>query len=233
MARLFDDSLSEYLYRTPSPVTAPPFSISILARTDDVNLQEAMVSIANPNLEYERHMLWLANDVGDPIRASTHTSGNPAEAYTTSGVSANTWFHALGIWISNSSRRVYLNGGSFGYDSTEVIPDLSSSKLGIGYICDSTPSNYWSGIMAEIAIWNVNLTGADAVTLAAGYSPLFVKPQNIVGYWPLIDNLKDIIGGYDLTANGTSITAHPSIIYPTGLLVNGSLAASKKGLVVV
>jgi hypothetical protein len=49
----------------------------------------------------------------------------------------------------------------------------------------STACNWLSGKVAEAAVWNVALTITDVAVLNAGYSPLFVKPQNLVAYWPL------------------------------------------------
>ena len=55
--------------------------------------------------------------------------------------------------------------------------------------------------------------------LARGYSPLFVRPQNLVAYWPLIrDEDQDRVGGYDMAAYNTpSVAAHPPIIYSAQL----------------
>ena len=57
--------------------------------------------------------------------------------------------------------------------------------------------------------------------LAAGFSPLMVRPESLIGYWPLggaysNDNM-DIIGGNTLTTNGgPTVETHPRIIYPSG-----------------
>ena len=42
-----------------------------------------------------------------------------------------------------------------------------------------------SGHIAEAAIWNVALTAAEVTVLAKGVSPLFIRRQNLVAYWPL------------------------------------------------
>jgi hypothetical protein len=74
-----------------------------------------------------------------------------------------------------------------------------------------------SGSIAEAAIWNVALTDAKVAILAAGFSPLFVDPQSLVAYWPLVrDTDDDVVGGYDMTAYNTpTVASHPpKIFYP-------------------
>ena len=81
---------------------------------------------------------------------------------------------------------------------------------------------YTDSIIAEAAVWNVDLTDAEVAILAAGYSPLFVRPQFLVAYWSLFGDSSpepDIIGGYDMTLNnGPTQATHPIIHYPVRTL---------------
>jgi hypothetical protein len=65
----------------------------------------------------------------------------------------------------------------------------------------------------------VALTDDEAVILSLGYSPVFVRPANLVAYWPLVGRSSpepDIVGGYDMTLVGSPTVAdHPRIIYST------------------
>jgi hypothetical protein len=77
-----------------------------------------------------------------------------------------------------------------------------------------------SGNVAEPAIWNVALTGAEISSLAAGYSPELIRPASLIAYSQLFGNLSPEIakvGGssYDLTLfNTPTKAAHPRAIYP-------------------
>ena len=74
--------------------------------------------------------------------------------------------------------------------------------------------------VAECALWNVALTAAEIDALAAGFSPLFIRPGSLVGYWPLggaYSDYIDPIGSNTLSATGDPAAAdHPRIIYPSG-----------------
>jgi len=79
---------------------------------------------------------------------------------------------------------------------------------------------YFGGAVAEAAIWQGALGDSDLAQLAAGYSPLLVRSQDLIAYWPLGgpfgNNDQDHSGnGFDLTAYGDPTWAdHPPIVYP-------------------
>lgn len=253
MAMLFDDAAEDYLERDETPVTTPPFTMACWAQTDDVNTYEVMMSMANKDAAYDRHMLWLSNRTGDPVEAYTSNSGGGNYATTTSGITANQPFHACGVWISDNERHAYINGGSEGVNNNSRSAS-GINRVSIGRLGDSTPGSYWSGKIWEAAIWNVALADEEVAILARGFSPLFVRPQDLVAYWPLHRRHNyeyppgkvDIVGRYHFTnASGyPSDVDHGKIIYPAGIsietlikagivrpLISGSLAAGRKGLV--
>jgi len=214
MARLFDDGASDYLQIDQAGVTVPPFSMVCWFNVDVSNLEFFLIQIADKDVADQYHALWLDGlDASDYVGAATY-DGTWKEAKTTAGFSTGTWMHAAGVWADTDDRRVYLNGGNKGTETTSVTP-ANMDRMTIGASGDSTPEAYISGHMAEVAIWNVALIDAEVVSLAKGFSPLFIRPQNLVAYWPLIRGLNDRVGGYNMTASGTVISAHPRIIYPT------------------
>jgi hypothetical protein len=153
------------------------------------------------------------------IRNTTSLAINSTEPVT-----VNTWNHALGEYISGSSRKIWSNGIGEAEETTAVT-DMDSvlDNFSIGAILDATASSFLDGSAAECAIWSSgSFTAAERLTLAAGFSPLFVRPQDLIAYWPLrtVDDLTDWVGGLTLTVNGTPTTdfnGHPPIIYPEGM----------------
>ncbi|KKK59939.1 hypothetical protein LCGC14_3029330, partial [marine sediment metagenome] len=86
--------------------------------------------------------------------------------------------------------------------------------VSIGRSGISTPQSYMDESIAEVAIWNVALSNAEVALLAKGFSPLLIKPESLVSYWPLVrDDDNDWIGGFDLTAfNTPTVSDHPPVI---------------------
>jgi len=121
------------------------------------------------------------------------------------------------VWAATNDRRSYIDGASKGTNTTNVVVSNSSLLVGCDYGWAAREA-YFSGSIAEVGVWNVALTDAEAAILAKGYSPLLIRPQSLVAYYPLIrDTDDDIVGGYSMTPiNAPTIAAHPRVLYPTG-----------------
>lgn len=215
MARSFDVGSSQYLEIDQAVVPNEPFTMAAWAYALDIDNHFSILFLGDKDSGSDYHVLRMrGGTVGDPIGACTN-DGAAVWANTSSGFSANTWHHVAGVWSATNSRAAFLDGGSKGTNNTPKTVD-GEDRVSIGRTGDSTPLYYHDGYVAEAAFWNVALTDAEIAILAAGFSPLFVRPQNLAAYYPLIrDEDQDRVGGYDLTAyNGPSIAAHPPIIYP-------------------
>jgi hypothetical protein len=133
----------------------------------------------------------------------------------------NTWHHACGVFAGQTSRSVYLDAAGKQTGTVDVpLSDYNVTNIGVlgsGAIL----GNYWDGDLAHAAIWNVALTDAEVASLAIGFSPLFVRPQNLLAYWPLLRSDNDIVGGYHMTAfNGPTWIDQPPIIMPAAPFIS-------------
>jgi hypothetical protein len=235
MARTFDDASSQYLELGSAVVTDPPFSISAWFYCDDDTNWQTLVFLGDSaDDDADTHRLQLESAGASVVMTSKHTGWKAAN--TSVGYSENTWHHACGIVAATDDRSVFIDGGSKGTNNdNEVVEGVDQTSIGRN--SDAVPDNYFSGSLAEIAIWNTGLSDAEAAILAKGYSPLFVHPENLVAYWPLIrDSDDDYVGGHDMTAGGgPTIAAHmpkllypapPHIIVPAGVGVSASASVS-------
>jgi len=168
------------------------------------------------------------------ISAYVARGGSVDGPNATASVSTGTWFHVAGVFTSNTSRTIYLNGGNSATNTTSVTP-ISLSELGIAtYYRDSadTYDQHLVGYAADIGIWNVALTAGEIAELAAGVSACLVRPDGLVGAYRLLDNDGDVDwwGQNNLTASGSpTYTQQPPIIYPSGLLTVNQAAAGGGG----
>lgn len=226
MARLFDDAATEYL-RIETPIIAgTPFAVGVWFNRDADN-ESVLFSLVDKDVDNHYFALnVLTAAEANAVRMDVQAAGG-ASAVTSSGVTNGVWHHALGICATNTDRRVLLDGGSKGTNATDKTP-ANMDRTAIGYLARATPFRYMSGDIAEVGLWDLSnwpgATGtnkADAFekiagSLAAGFSPLHF-PLGLVAYWPLIRGLNDKVGGYNLTANGTTVSAHTRIILPHGV----------------
>ncbi len=66
-------------------------------------------------------------------------------------------------------------------------------------------------MIAEVAIWNVELNAGEAAALGSFYSPIAVRKSGLVFYHPMVRENVNLVGPAP-TLNGTSIQSHPRII---------------------
>lgn len=219
MARYFDGSDHLKLDSYTSP--GYPFSIACWFRADTTTLGFTLAGLDNTSGINFCIVNAQGNVSGDPVRVTCRDpSSGLVPAATTSGYTANTWYHAVGVFDSTSSRSVYINGDDKGSEtSTTADPTINALRIG-ALKFNGADSNEMQGRIAEVGFWDRALTDGEAATLAAGFSPLFVP--GLIHYWPFggaltaDDEKRDLISGQTLTAVGNEATADhvPGMIYP-------------------
>lgn len=203
MSILFDDASSQYLEKDVNPLTTYPFTFACWFRSDDITVSQVLMALADKSAPDEYATLIAAGgEPSDPVRAAAVSSAAFSLADTSTGFFSGVWHHAAGVWLSTSSIKVYIDGGSEGTDTTLVTP-TASDRTSIGRLGDSTPSLYMSGRIAEAAIWdNRALILAEIVRLAKGLSSWYMHPSDLVGYWPLWGHTPNAL---DLSGSGNSL----------------------------
>jgi hypothetical protein len=95
--------------------------------------------------------------------------------------------------FTSSLRTAYLNGGSSGTQSTTVTAPggLINPVISINEVLNDPPqyghdSSNQEIRMAEVAIWNTDLTSAEISSLAKGFCPKLIRPEYLFFYAPLI-----------------------------------------------
>lgn len=216
MARNFDRASSHFLEHAVALVTAAPFTFAAWIKTSNVTDVQTIMNVERSTTSADGWQLSVRGDVaGDPIRWQSQRS-TVSSCDTTTGITAGTWHHAAGVEAAGNSRTVYLDGGNSATNGTSKVP-TNIDVTAIGRRSNGTPTNYFDGDIAEAAIWNVALSAADVAALAKGVSPFFVRPGNIIAYWPLIGRFSpenDLTDGSAMTVTGSVVADHPRIYYP-------------------
>jgi len=224
MAILFDDASSQYLVPNPTVavVSAYPFSMGCWFRSNDATVNQHLLTVFQLLADNQNFWSLAARGAvaGDPVRFACTAAGSNNVADTTTGFTAGVWHHALAVGTSATSRTVYIDGGSSATATTNLTPG-SLTQTAIGGMPDTGPDNYASADIGEAAFWSLALTAADAASLFTGASPLLVRPEGLVAYWPLLGNNvgaagePDLIGGAQMNwTNGPVKSDHPRIFYP-------------------
>lgn len=223
MSRSFNGS-SDYLVYSGAVDAAHPMTFALWFNKPTTTFATAF-SISNTNVSNpNRNSIILSNTPN--VRAFSANSGGTTTAVATStaNYSVNTWHHACAVFSNNSSRTVYLDGGNSATNTTTVAVNAGSfvattiggfsNSGGIGQPCD--------GLIAEVAVWNVSLTAEDARALASGISPILIRPDVLVAYWPLYGEASpepERRNRYEMTVNGATKADHPRVYMPAGVMI--------------
>ena len=161
---------------------------------------------------------------------SSATSGN--NAY---GTDYTVWYHLVATFAYDASvgRHLYLNG-----NSTPIASKTSSNRsslhedndldflIGAG-LATSSPyghTAHFNGQIAEVCAWKTILSAGEITSLYNGASPLFVRPNQILSYYPMggpyvgssadaNGAYRDIIGGNGLTETSSPAFAATPILF--------------------
>jgi hypothetical protein len=231
MSRAFARASSQYLEIDQAVVSATPLTMACWAYSVDAGNRQFLMWIGDKDDAQRWYSISMdGNQAGDPVRLQRR-NGSDVNVDSTSGYSTSTWHHVAGVFTADNDVAILLDGGSKGTDATSVAPN-SWDRTSIARAGDSSPGAYLDGRVAEAAVWDAALTDAEVAILAKGISPLFVRPQSLAAYWPLIrDSDDDIVGGYSMTPQNTpTVTVHPITFYPAPrMAVTAPTAAAAAG----
>jgi hypothetical protein len=111
------------------------------------------------------------------VRGVVGTAGN----VTSTQAASTTAFAHYALVNAAGAQTLYYNGASIGTASlTPVAPSGGNLSIGVG-----TTTNFFNGQVADVAVWNTNLSLATIQQLAAGYRPVNANSANLQGWWPL------------------------------------------------
>ena len=192
-------------------VGATPLTMACWFRPVNTTSLFALIYIGEAAAVANRFAMFARGDLaGAPVSIAADNIGN-APVQTTSGYTANTWHHACGVFTSSTSRTVYLNGANSATNSNNITPSgLNTTTVGSRFR-DNVNGLFFNGLIAEVGIWNADLTVAEIASLADGMTCNKVRPQSLVFYAPLIRQLQDIKGRTITNNNSATVANHPRV----------------------
>lgn len=186
-----------------------PFTLSCWARPDLTGTLRTLFSM--PRATFASNIA-LKQSAGNLWQAVHVYGGTTGASSSSSSLSTGTWVHLVGVFNSNTSRTLYVDGSAQTADTTTVttgtfkLPTLGYLQSPVG-----TFSQPYDGKLAECAVWSVALTDPEILSLARGFRPTLVRPQSLVYYAPLAgsaNDLKDNVAP-TLTNTPTADPLHP------------------------
>lgn len=202
MARNYQNTLGQYAYASALWISQMPFSVSAwVYPTTLLAGQQVVLSLggASGSSEY-----FLFNILDNPytsgtnygIRMQVAAPGAVGWPYMGSGlIAAGQWNHIAGS-ATLAQRVGFVNGSKFVDPAAlgQFTPgQMVQSNIGAyAKAGASDGSAFMNGRIAEVAIWNVALTDDELIALSKRVSPLMVRRDAIVAYYPLFAERSDL-----------------------------------------
>lgn len=196
MAIGFDSSTSDTLVldlASGNFVVAPPITLSAWVFPNNVSqvsgLEPTALWIGDRLVGNKAASIEIATAAaGDPARYFLHSGGGATTVNTTNGVTVNTWHHIAARSASQTDHRIVLDGnlaaaGASTFNEGNFVS--VSNRIAVAERGDSTPTNFFDGRIAEVAIWSRALSDTQIVALSQGFIPPAVEMNGLFFYAPL------------------------------------------------
>lgn len=211
MARGFNAAQEQYLVDILSGVSIYPISCSFLFRVVDLEESGQMIYIGNEwrsnyflirysEPSFQRFLTMMAYD-----GAASSINTGPGSLEDTD------WHQAGAVIVGDTDRTYYFDGQSYHDDASVELANPNTLSLAVEG--RAALVNYGTIELAELGVWTTALSDEDMQVLAAMASPLMSRPDSLLYYTPLVDDLdNDLVGDLDLfPVNSPTVEPHPRI----------------------
>lgn len=159
---------SQYFTNSAAILTAPPLTMAAwIYPFSSAPSDQFIIDIHQSAAATFRNSIQLEISVGGSnlvrIRGNTGTASRVASS--TTGCPVREWSHACGVSASQTSRAAYRNGGSKGTNAQDGTPGLTVNEMTIGREGGSADTNYFTGLISDIRIYNIALNDYDVYNL--------------------------------------------------------------------
>ena len=178
------------------------FTIQVWFKTDDATKNQHLINKTDFGQNKRcYHCSWYGPETDWILSLSVDgQTGDPHQTYYRfdDTVVNDQWYHVIFLYNRNSGDnnriKCYVNGQSLSptvIDDNAITPDNNDLPLKIGIARSSgTYSSCMDGQLTECAIWETVLTEKEILQLynaKVKRMPLQIRPDKLVGYWPLDD----------------------------------------------
>lgn len=212
----YDFTLSSFqsLSGSNTFATGAPLTVAgwVNRKVVPASAQQVVVALSNIT-SGSTNFFNLGSTQNGGINFIANVNGTAYSAFSeTSPYGANTWNHLCGVARATNNRESYVNGTFRTNNFTNAVPiGINSIQIGARW-GNTSNGQFMNGRLAEIGVWNIDLTSQEVASLAKGIACNKIRPQNLVFYAPLISNFQDLKGGRTLTPiNNPTIFSHTRV----------------------
>lgn len=191
-------------------ITGPALSMSLWFYPTGAT---SILTLACLGVDSARYQLRTGNSGGasNNLTAQVVDGGSNPTAVSGNSYTQNAWNHSFASFTGSVSR-ARLNGGTAVAGTSNTVSPITKTSVA-GRYSAGVAGSFFAGRVAEFAVWNAVLTSDEEVALSKGISPLLIRPDKRVLYWPLIREAQDLVRPTPVTLTGSpSFVDHPLIL---------------------
>jgi hypothetical protein len=172
-----------------TPITAAPFTFGGWITADSSMSANGVFLAISDTASNDDFWELFVNNAGGVLSFAVRPQPTIEFSGTTDLTSSGgvTYHHCLGVERSATNRELYVDGTSENTNTTSRTPSGIDS-LSIGFLFTNGDSDPFFGDAAHMALWDTDLNDDEISALASGFSPMLIRPANLVSYWPLWGN---------------------------------------------
>lgn len=147
-------------------------------------------------------------------RCGTKAGGTASNATTSTTITDTNWHSVVGEITAANARKVWLDNGGNGSSTTSLTPGTLTKTTVGAFDNGGTLGGNVAHELADVAVWSGTLTADERAALAAGVSPLLIRPDILEIYLPLMRGGNDYMGGA-FTVTDATVADHPRVYMPS------------------
>ena len=217
------DGQNDYMVHSAAIISDFPFTISAWTKTAGYSKNEFRsdrVIVQVGSSSNATNTLGIGMDTSGYIYCNADSGTRNVPATPNSYGYDGKWHHIVGVFTSDSSRSLYVDGRFISTNTSTVsVTPASWNRIVVGSTADSSQVWWWREFLAGIRVWNVSLSAADVLDIY-----LYNKDNNsanLQAWWDLND-LNDSSGnGYTLTKSGATQFPNWTLSPPRGPVMVG------------
>lgn len=197
------------------PITAYPYTIFAWCRPGVVNITQTVFGIGRSGTASHYAVIGIDSTARAFFEAG---AGAANDSFRTGALTANVWHPIAGVATSTVSRVVYADGTVGTPVATSTPFPTTPTDTVVGALLNNTLASFFTGQIAECAMWNVALTATEIAALSRGVSPLRIRPAALKFYspiWGAASPERDLTSSQKhLTLTNAPVTAQHAPVQP-------------------
>ncbi len=189
MSRNFDGSTG-FLSWTQVAALRPVLPVTVAAWINPDTITAGDGIFTTNKVSATNRGLWfqITNGTGNLEASYGDNTGTTASdrrsKVSTGAVTTGSWQHVACCIRGAGDMDIYIAGSDAGGSYSGSGGTLTHSASFGGMVAEVV-SNTFDGRLAEVGLWTVSLSAAEILALAKGVPPAKIRPDVLLGYWPV------------------------------------------------